>query len=354
MGYYRKTTVIIPGYNCAMTLAATVESVILSGLTELEIIIVDDGSTDGTAEICEELSGRYDNVFFYRQSNSGVSAARNKGIELAHGDYILFVDSDDKLRPFDTRKIEKLMADNTDVIAFGMSFQYIKNGVTVREESMSCGNDLVMSAEELAGNFAMLFDCNYLSTSCNKFIRRSILTDNLLRFDSRLTNYEDLEFSVRLLPYIGSFAALEEPYYLYYIEDGNDHTPERVSKIRDIVANTDIIASSFTDYRSFVRSVYGMDVPFLSDILLSIYIGLIICKAQTCKYYQIKRICMCFAEDKYVSGLLDKSGKLSRAGKWVLRFLTAKQPLKLLCFLRCLEFRNSAVLVIKRILKIER
>ena len=81
------------------------------------------------------------------------------------------------------------MADNTDVIAFGMSFQYIKNGVTVREEPMSCENDLVMSAEELAGSFSMLFDCNYLSTSCNKLIRRSILIDNFLRFDSRLTNY---------------------------------------------------------------------------------------------------------------------------------------------------------------------
>ena len=297
MGYNQKTTVIVPGYNCAMTIASTVESIILSGLTELEIIIVDDGSTDGTAEICKELSGRYDNVFVYRQSNLGVSAARNKGIELAHGDYILFIDSDDKLRPFDTRKIEKHMADNTDVIAFGMSFQYIKNGVTVREEPMSCENDLVMSAEELAGSFSMLFDCNYLSTSCNKLIRRSILIDNFLRFDSRLTNYEDLEFSVRLLPFIGSFAALKEPYYWYYID-----------------------------------------------------IGLIICKAQTCKYSQIKRICMDFAEDKYVSGLLDKSGKLSRAEKWVLRFLTAKQPLKMLCFLRCLTFRNSAVSVIKRIL----
>ena len=97
-----------------------------------------------------------------------------------------------------------------------------------------------------------------------------------------------------------------------------------------------------------------MDVPLLSDILLSIYIGLIICKAQTCKYSQIKRICMDFSDDKYVSGLLDKIGKLSRAEKWVLRFLKAKQPLKLLCFLRCLAFRNSAVSVIKRILKIER
>lgn len=354
MGYNQKTTVIIPGYNCAMTIASTVESIILSGLTELEIIIVDDGSTDGTAEACEELSGRYDNILVYHQSNSGVSAARNKGIELAHGDYILFVDSDDKLRPFDTQKIEKLMADNTDVIAFGMSFQYIKNGVTVREESMSCENDLVMSAEELAGSFSMLFDCNYLSTSCNKLIRRSILIDNFLRFDSRLTNYEDLEFSVRLLPYIGSFAALKESYYLYYIEDGNDHTPERVSKIQDIVANTDIIASSFIDYRRFVRSTYGMDVPFLSDILLNIYINLIICKAQTCKYPQIKRICLDFSDDKYVSEHLDKSGKLSRAEKCVLRFLKAKQPLKLLCFLRCLAFRNSAVSVIKRILKNER
>ncbi len=88
-------SVVIPAYNCAGTLEGTVDSIRASGLTDLEIILIDDGSTDGTAEVCDGLVGRFPEVRCVHQSNEGVSAARNRGIDESEGEYIWFVDSDD-------------------------------------------------------------------------------------------------------------------------------------------------------------------------------------------------------------------------------------------------------------------
>lgn len=354
MGCNRQTSVLIPAYNCEASLAAAVESVINSELQDTEIIIVDDGSTDRTPEVCRELCGKYANVSAYRHDNAGVSAARNKAIELSHGDYILFIDSDDTVRPFDIDKLNLLMSDDVDVIAFGLCFRYQRGNKIVKEEVLTCGSDRILAPKELANDFEPLFDCNYLSTSCNKFIKRSILINSSIRFDGRLTNYEDLEFTMRLLPHITSFAALGEPYYDYRIEYGHDHTPERVAKIENIISNTDIIAQSFLAYCDYVKSSYGLEVPGLRKTLLTIYLNLIACKIRSCKYALVKRICADFAADEYIPELLDTQNELSDFDSYFLHFLISCRPLSLLCLVRCSSVRNSAAAMVKRILRIER
>lgn len=79
-------SVVIPAYNCSGTLVGTVDSIRASGLTDLEIILIDDGSTDGTSEVCDGLAGRFPEVRCVHQSNEGVSAARNRGIDESEGE----------------------------------------------------------------------------------------------------------------------------------------------------------------------------------------------------------------------------------------------------------------------------
>ena len=79
-------SVIIPCYNCVKTLEATVNSVRACGLTDNEILLIDDGSTDGTAALCDELSGKFAEIRCVHQQNAGVSAARNRGIDEAQGE----------------------------------------------------------------------------------------------------------------------------------------------------------------------------------------------------------------------------------------------------------------------------
>src|ERR1019366_10028396 len=88
-----KVSVVIPTYNRAAAVPRAIESVLAQTVTGLEVIVVDDGSSDGTGQILGEMFG--DRIRYYAQANHGVSVARNKGVEEARGEWIAFLDSDD-------------------------------------------------------------------------------------------------------------------------------------------------------------------------------------------------------------------------------------------------------------------
>ena len=92
-----KVSIIIPAYNCVQYIEQCLCSVIKQTYSEVEMVIIDDGSTDGTGNIVDQICQNRENAIVIHQVNQGVSAARNKGIECASGKYILFLDSDDYL-----------------------------------------------------------------------------------------------------------------------------------------------------------------------------------------------------------------------------------------------------------------
>ena len=87
--------VVIPVYNCKQYIEETIKSIEAQPLKVKEIVLIDDGSTDGSSEICIELSNKYDNITYFYKENEGVSYARNKGIDEITADYIIFCDADD-------------------------------------------------------------------------------------------------------------------------------------------------------------------------------------------------------------------------------------------------------------------
>src|ERR1700722_8506374 len=88
-----KVSVVIPTYNRAATVPRAIESVLAQTVTDLEVIVVDDGSSDDTGKVLREMFG--DRIRYYSQANQGASVARNKGVEEARGEWIAFLDSDD-------------------------------------------------------------------------------------------------------------------------------------------------------------------------------------------------------------------------------------------------------------------
>lgn len=92
-------SIIIPVYNAAATLRAAVEAILQQGVRDFELLLVDDGSTDGTAAVCHELSAQDGRVRVISQKNAGICAARNRGMEAATGEYIAFCDDDDVFLP---------------------------------------------------------------------------------------------------------------------------------------------------------------------------------------------------------------------------------------------------------------
>lgn len=119
MNYYN-ISVIIPVYNGEAVIARAVDSVLKQGLKNIQIIIVNDGSTDGTKHICESLQLNNPKILFLSQNNQGVSAARNLGLKNAEGKYVIFLDADDQLeKDFCEKMLKKIESEKADLVICG-------------------------------------------------------------------------------------------------------------------------------------------------------------------------------------------------------------------------------------------
>src|SRR5574344_1021790 len=117
-----KISVIVPIYNVEKQLRKCIDSLINQQLKDVQIILVNDGSTDNSAEIAKEYANRYENkIIFLNKENGGLSDARNYGIKYAQGDYISFVDSDDYITPNLYNDLIAYTVENYDVIKFKFS-----------------------------------------------------------------------------------------------------------------------------------------------------------------------------------------------------------------------------------------
>ena len=112
-----KISVIVPIYNAEAYLNRCLDSIINQTYSDLEIILINDGSTDNSLDICLEYASKDKRIVVYNQTNKGISKTRNKGIELATGDYIGFVDSDDIISPRMYETLYNLMTDEKCLIA---------------------------------------------------------------------------------------------------------------------------------------------------------------------------------------------------------------------------------------------
>lgn len=257
-------TVIIPVYNCKDCLAATVDSVLASGLSDYEILLIDDGSTDGTAAVCDTLAEAHDGVRCIHQANAGVSAARNRGIEAAAGEYILFFDADDSVDPGAlAHSCEIVREIGPDMLVFGMSFDYYFHGRLYRRDESVYERECLLDGNAWRTEFEKLYTCNALSPVWNKFIRRQILTENGIRFCRDLIEMEDFLFSVRCLACCGSVYMLPEAIYRYRQAENERSTFNRLLRI-----------PSLTAYMApFEDAARNLDIPELETVVSQIYRG---------------------------------------------------------------------------------
>ena len=114
-----KISIIIPVYNVKKYLRECLDSILAQSYKDFEIILVDDGSTDSSGNICDEYSMKYENIKVLHKNNNGLSSARNAGLDIAQGEYILFIDSDDVVSPI---MLETLIAHvaGYDIVSFGI------------------------------------------------------------------------------------------------------------------------------------------------------------------------------------------------------------------------------------------
>ena len=144
-----------------------------------------------------------------------------------------------------------------------------------------------------------MFQANYLSSVCNKFIRHSILQKYGIVLDKRLINYEDLTFSLEIMARCEKIAAVPQAYYSYRLDYDHDHTIDRIARIDDVMGNTDIIAEQFLALEQAILPEGGQ-VKQIRQCLLGIYMNLFGVKIKTTPLSGIRRYCRDFREDSYV------------------------------------------------------
>lgn len=211
-----KISVIIPVYNSSATVEAAVRSVISNDSVSLEVILVDDGSTDGTSEICDMISDKYEGVVSLHKDNGGVSSARNAGIAAATGDFVMFLDSDDLLK---ADALKHLAAYDADLVLAG--FEKTVNG-TVTESNVPSESEIYLGTDGICrflDNVIGEKDSYLLNSSCFKLYRRTLIVENGIRFDESLRYGEDKMFVFSYLCHITSAATVSRVIYEYVIHD---------------------------------------------------------------------------------------------------------------------------------------
>ena len=336
---------IIPAYQCREALAETVACILRAGMPTEEILLIDDGSRDGTAELCDSLAEQYPAVRCIHKENGGVSSARNLGIAEARGDYIWFVDADDRISPIPEAVLSSCAADEPGMILFGMEFQYYRGSRLMKTETLQMPERLRLAREELGGEFGRLFRANYLSPVWNKLFRRSLLTEHQLRFDPALTNYEDLAFSLEVLSRCESITVLPEVCYLYQTDYDHDRTVDRIARIDNVAANTDLIADRF--FSAAERCGFDPEATAeLERILLQIYLDLFQVKLQTTGLGGIKKQCGDFRASPCFLRCEKQAPGLSASGQKLLARLNAGQalPIWLDSRYRCARTRAGRII----------
>ncbi len=228
-------SVIIPAYNCKTTLSDTVDSIIESGLNDFEVILVDDGSTDGTAEICNLLCQNDGRIKCKHVSNGGVSFARNCGIRASRGEYILFCDADDTVEKRSLAMPAQIVAEShPDMLIFGMCFDYYHNGKCYRRDDLIPPISGMLNRKQWEMEFDTLFQCNALSPVWNKLIKREILLKQNISFSSEMIEMEDFLFSVNVISHCESVYVYPKAIYHYSQEESERATYRRLTKIKSI------------------------------------------------------------------------------------------------------------------------
>lgn len=206
-------SVIVPVYNVRDYLEECVSSVCRQSFQDYELILVNDGSTDGSAELCDLLSQGHSRIHVIHQKNQGLSMARNNGLQVAKGKYILFLDSDDFYPQQDFMSKLWEQSKDRDLVCFNYARytdKLLGKMIVYPEQS----EDFSVLCMEMARNNA------YQSSACIKAVKRSLLKENQIVFEPG-TWCEDIEWSAKVLAAARDIAIAPECIYAYRVRPGS-------------------------------------------------------------------------------------------------------------------------------------
>lgn len=256
-------SIIIPCYNVEQYIERCISSIMVNYGVEYEIIAVNDGSSDQTLKILEEMAKLYNNLQIIDIPNQGVSNARNIGIQHATGDYLMFVDSDDWI----TNDTISYLADlcykkKLDVLMFNYAEYYNEN--KIHECLFYKEKKQLQPSEVIKG---ILLDY-YAPSVCNKMIRRQLLVENNISFLPSVKMGEDLLFSINLLSVSKRVMQVDKTCYYYFMRDNSatHKVSDGVLTIQESIKHIEDLLSN-----SHLESLFKEEIDYLKFKHLFLY-----------------------------------------------------------------------------------
>lgn len=206
-----RVSIIIPVYNAEKYLKRCIDSVLKNKESDIEVILINDGSTDESNKICEEYLSSDSRLVYINQKNLGVSAARNKGIENAKNEYVFFLDADDYLAD----KYEKFFNGSEDFIAFSNFTDYGNTQITETYPISKEESSNIDDARKI------LIGTHLFHTCWGKLFKRDIIREHNIKFPENVTIGEDYIFVLEYFKYVNSARIVNKPILHYFINDSS-------------------------------------------------------------------------------------------------------------------------------------
>lgn len=195
MSYF---SIIIPVYQTEKYIVDCIDSVLKQDLDDYELILVDDGSTDGSSKICDQYVSQFEKISVIHKRNGGLSDARNKGIKAATGKYLLFLDSDDFWSDSQFLRKLKIEIEHQDCDVMNYHYKYYYEEENQYRDFFSPIEEERLWRMNTDQRFQYLVEQNqYIASACNKAVSRELILQNNLYFRVRITS-EDVEWCARL------------------------------------------------------------------------------------------------------------------------------------------------------------
>ena len=242
-------SIIVPIYNTEHTLHRCLDSILTQEYTDFELILVDDGSSDGSPALCDACAAKNERVKVIHQENAGVSAARNRAVEMSAGTYLQFVDSDDWLTPKATAlMVSAAQKNDCDMVItdfYRVSGSRVSHKGNIDEEGL-------MNREEFAGHMMEKPADFYYGVLWNKLFRRSIIEAHQLRMNPEISWCEDFLFNLEYILHASSFYVLPIPVYYYLKRKGS-----LASQGINIRKTVQMKLTVFEYYNNFYKNVWS-------------------------------------------------------------------------------------------------
>lgn len=255
-------SIIIPVYKVEKYLPKCIESILSQTFTNFELLLIDDGSPDNSGKICDKYQKKDSRIKVFHQSNKGVSAARNLGLNKANGEWIAFCDSDDW--------VEIDWLESYTNIILNNNFDIIFQGYISENKNKSSTHYLKNSSQGYLDAIYLLEKEDLLGWTCCKILKRSIIQQHRIQFEESLSLSEDLLFTLKFCIYANSLFVL--PLAKYHYVSHSDSLINKIYSYEELYKRNILIRdarllllnkhkySVETEYENFIKEKYYADI----------------------------------------------------------------------------------------------